>query len=471
MPINSLRFFGFTLIALVVYYLVPKRAQNAVLLVASYGFYAVWAWHFPLVLLGVTLFTYSLSILMHKRRGHAQLILSIGIAGNLLVLVYLKHFGFFLDNVKEFVGGVGSLEALRGWEILFPVGLSYYALQAISFLVDSSRGQAPAQPPFIHFALYLGYFPKLLSGPIERARAFISQLGHKRIVDNALVARSFTLVMLGLARKLLIADPLAAIILGDVFRAPTKYEAPVLLTTLLAYVFMVYSDFAGYTAIVRGVSGFFGIELSANFRLPFFARNLTELWNRWHITLSSWLRDYIYLPLSRAFLRRNANPRWLPTLILPPVVTLMVSAMWHGLSRNILIWGALMGSIIASERVLQGVRPVPLQQPSWRVGLARLATFSVIVLAMVPFAAPLSEILNFWKGLFLRWTVIELDVRVIILLIVSVCIDVIIMRGKDETVFLRWPSWARVASLTLTLLGLFLISQADFRPAFVYQGF
>lgn len=471
MPITSLRFFGFTLIVLIFYYSVPKRAQSFILLIASYGFYAFWAWHFPVVLLGVTLFNFSLGGFIHTCPRKHRVTLLVGIAGNLLLLAYLKHFGFFIDNLQDFGVNGESLNLIRGWEILLPVGLSYYILQAISFLVDSSRGKAPERPDFMDFALYLGYFPKLLSGPIERADAFLTQLTSERIVDNARIASNISLIMLGLVRKLIIADPLAAIIRGDVFRNPTEYESFVLLTNLLAYAFMVYNDFAGYTAIARGVSGLFGIDLSKNFRQPFFSRNLSELWTRWHMTLSSWLRDYVYLPLSRFFLRRNPNPRWLPTLILPPLVTLMLSAAWHGLSRNILIWGLLMGSIIGLERLLQGNRPVPLRRPDWQMGLSRLWTFMLVVLTMVPFASSLSAILDFWMGLFLRWKSIDIDTRVIVLLVASVGIDLLMLRGEGETVFLRWPVWARATSIAFVMLALFLISQADFRSPFVYQGF
>jgi len=188
----------------------------------------------------------------------------------------------------------------------------------------------PAEPDVVHFALYLAYFPKLLAGPIERARSFLPRLTAAGDVTNDVLARSATLIVIGIGRKLLIADPLFSRIPAEVTVDPLQYPAPRLLVWLVAYAFALYNDFAGYTDIVRGVSGLFGIELSRNFAAPFFSRNFTELWTRWHITLSSWLRDYIYFPLSRALVRRNPNATHFVTLFVPPMVTMLVSGLWHG---------------------------------------------------------------------------------------------------------------------------------------------
>ena len=184
--------------------------------------------------------------------------------------------------------------------LLLPIGLAYYSLQNISYLIDIYRKQTVAATDFIDFALYLAYFPKLLSGPIERARTFLPKLAQPRHVDNKLLARSFTLIIVGLMRTLLIAGILLKMIFWDAFETPAKYTAPELIGWLLIYSLFLYNDFAGYTSIVRGVSGLFGLELSRNFSQPYFTRNLTEFWNSWHISLSHWLRDYIYFPLSRA---------------------------------------------------------------------------------------------------------------------------------------------------------------------------
>jgi D-alanyl-lipoteichoic acid acyltransferase DltB (MBOAT superfamily) len=467
--VTSIEFFTFILVVLVFYYLSPKRSQNLLLLIVSYAFYAMFAWHFPLVLLLVTILTYYLGKAI--RQGvRPKLVLWAGILVNLAILGYLKHWGFFLDKLQLLLGESPALSFFRGWEILFPVGLSYYSLQAISYLVDLARGQLREEAPFMHFALYLSYFPKMLSGPIERAGKFISQISSKRVVDNQAIARSFSLVIVGLARKILIANPLAVLIQGDYFDKPWQYSSFELVLSLLAFVFMLYNDFAGYTSIVRGVSGFFGIEISPNFRQPFFSKSLTEFWIRWHSTLSSWLRDYIYMPLTRIFMRRRSNPRWLPTLVIPPLVTLIASATWHGLSRTFLIWGFLMGSVIAAERVIQSRRPMGGVLPMWRQVLSWGVTLTLVLLTVVPFVVRLHTLKSFWWGFLSRWGSFDVDYRIAGLIAISLGIDVAMSRDQ-EMAFLRWPRWLQAGALAVTILALFLVSRADYRPPFVYQGF
>jgi D-alanyl-lipoteichoic acid acyltransferase DltB (MBOAT superfamily) len=468
-PVTSLRFFAFSFVALAFYYLSPKKFQNLFLLVVSYAFYALWTWHFPIVLFIVTCITYIISL---RLRSHEQprRLLWMGIGINLLLLGYLKYFDFFLDKFQNIIDELGGLSILRGWEILLPIGLSYYILQAISYLVDVSRGQLSEIPSFSHFALYLGYFPKMVSGPIERAGRFLPQISRKRVVDNQALSRSLSLVVMGLARKMLIANPLAVLTSSGYFESPWSYGSAALLLNIIAYAFMLYNDFAGYTSIVRGVSGFFGIELSANFRQPFFSRNLMELWTRWHITLSSWLRDYIYMPLTRAFIRRNPNPRWLPALVIPPIVTLTASAAWHGLSRHILLWGLLTGILIAGERVFLAWFPDSGTTPAWRGILSWTVTMGLMLIALVPFTVNLTAVKSYWWGMVSRWGSLELDVRVVGLIVLSLGIDVLMFR-EQETVFTRWPRWVQAGALAFTVIGFILLSQADYRPPFVYQGF
>jgi alginate O-acetyltransferase complex protein AlgI len=215
----------------------------------------------------------------------------------------------FCRSLETLLERLGIPTQAGGLQILVPLGLSFYVLQTISYLVDVYRGQLKAERNWMNFALYLAYFPKIIAGPIERARSFLPKLAPARIVDNSMISRGVSLIFVGMVRKLLIADTLTAFILPDVFEVPAKYTPPELIGWLVIYAFALYNDFAGYTDIVRGISGLFGIELSSNFRVPYFSRNFTEFWSRWHITLSEWLRDYIYFPLSRALGRRNPGRR------------------------------------------------------------------------------------------------------------------------------------------------------------------
>ena len=235
----------------------------------------------------------------------------------------------------------------------------------------------------------MAYFPKLLSGPIERARTFLPKLAAQRIVDNDVLARSFALIVIGVVRKVVFADTLFTMLPARLWKEPERFSSPELIVYLIVYAFALYNDFAGYTGVVRGVSGLFGIELAPNFNIPYFSRNLSEFWNRWHITLSQWLRDYIYFPTSRALLRRNPSLTNVPNIFLPPLLTMLASGLWHGTGWGMLLWGALHGVYLIVERLLSLWRPAgpPHLQPRWRQGLATTLVFVLVMLAWVPFRA------------------------------------------------------------------------------------
>ncbi len=476
MNIVTHSFAGFVLVVLALYYLLPRRPQNILLLGASYVFYATWSIEFPFILFAVTLVNFVLAQRLQQTEANTaerRRWLRIGTGFNLFVLVLFKYAGFFVEDVTAQLSTWG-IDHTEGLEILLPIGMSFYILQAISYLIDVSRKQLPAATDVIDFALYMAYFPKLTSGPIERARAFLPKLKEQRIVDNDQLARSFTLIVVGVVRKLVIADSLAAMIPAAYYNAPGTLSVVNLLTYALTYAFWLYNDFAGYTSVVRGVSGLFGIELSPNFQQPYFARNLTEFWNRWHITLSQWLRDYIYFPLSRALIRRNPS-RWnVWNILLPPLVTMLLSGLWHGTGWHMVVWGGLHGLYLVVERLFGLWRPAvaPQKQPRWRQALAMLVVFTLVVIAWVPFSMTLPHAAEFVRRLTLDRTLHRPSVRVLLVIFISLVIDwVQYRRGGNEIVFLRWPRLAQATLLALALLAIFLVSQATISSPFIYQGF
>jgi D-alanyl-lipoteichoic acid acyltransferase DltB (MBOAT superfamily) len=275
---------------------------------------------------------------------------------------------------------------------------------------------------------------------------------------------------------LLIADTLSKAIPWDFYAAPAGMGAPELWLWLFAYGFSLYNDFAGYTAIVRGLSGLFGIDLSPNFRWPYFARTFTEFWNRWHITLSQWLRDYLFLPLSRGLLRRHPGRRSWLDWALPPIATMVVSGLWHGLSAHMIVWGLLHGGYLVAERAISlRRRSVPPDRwPLWRQAAGAGLVFLLVTLAWAPFRMPLAPTLELWSSLFTAFT---LDVRyrrvalVIPLLLMAVGLDWLEQRREDELVFRQWPRLAQAAILAVLLFFVVLVSQRPEAAPFVYQGF
>ena len=479
---TSAAFAGFTLLVLAVYYALPRRGQNAWLLLASYVFIVTWAWQFAVVLCAITLVNYWLGRQLEKRPGRSQPRgwLWLGILFNVAAILHFKNVNFYAPELLALAARLAPGSAPSpALQFLLPLGVSYYTLQAISYLVDVSRGLLPASANLVDFSLYMAYFPKLVAGPIERARAFLPKLAQPRVVDNAQLARSLTLIVVGLARKIVLADTLLALIPNSAFLQAGRYSAPDIAVYLLGYGVALYNDFAGYTGLARGVSGLFGLELSPNFLQPYFARTFTEFWTRWHISLSQWLRDYIYFPLSRALARRFPNRQHAANLLLPPLVTLLVSAAWHAtwLHRTLLLWGLLHAAYLIGERLLALRRPLP-PPDRWRrrwQWLGMLIVFSLTLLAWVPFreGSGVADTLAVWGRLVdVRGWMLP-DWRLLIPVGLSVGLDWLQWRRQDETVFLAWPLLARAAALALVVAGIVIVAglSSTGSPPFVYQGF
>jgi D-alanyl-lipoteichoic acid acyltransferase DltB (MBOAT superfamily) len=469
----SLTYAAFVAAVGVLYFLMPRSGQAILLLLASYLFYGLWSRWFPPVLLVVTALDFLLPFAYRRLPRLRRVLLAAGIAANVGILVGLKYGAAVAPRLWGAFGlapGTGLELAMR---IVLPVGLSFYALQGIAYLVDTYTGQMPPSRDPIGFALYMAYFPKLLAGPIERPAVFLGQLDQDRTVDNPRLARSLTRVVIGLTRKLVIANALLAMSPADVFLRPADYPPVVLGTALVAFGFGLYNDFAGYTNIAQGVSGLFGIELSANFRQPMFSTTFTDVWNRWHISLSHWLRDYIYFPLTRALLRRRWGGQLGVIAFLPALVTMVVSGLWHGFSANMIVWGLAMGLLLGGERILHerfrwpGART---RTQTWR-WLAPVIVTSVTLLLLVLFRSPLSAVGDYWRGLIgwrpWQWT----SWGVPILAMVSLGLDALQARGGEATAFAHWPRLARAGLLAAAILAIFLATRGSVDPLFVYQGF
>ena len=473
MIIHSLTFAAFVLITLALYYQLGHRLQNILLLVASYIFYLTFSWHFALTLAITTAFNFGWAFPLRKGRQRRQLFLWLGISFNIIVLLFFKYSDFFVPQIRLLIEQLGWPFQLGLLRIVLPIGMSFYILQAISYLVDVYRDQCQPSDNPAHFALYLAYFPKITAGPIERAKSFLTQIKNRRIVDESRLSESLTLVMIGLVRKVVVADPLLAAIPPGVFENPEAFSPPQLISWMFAYTFALYNDFCGYTNIARGVSGFFGIELTRNFAQPFFARNLTEIWNRWHISLSTWLRDYIYFPVSRAIVRRNPSRTNLLNIILPPLITMLISGFWHGRQAHFVVWGALVGLLLMLERIINLIKPglPPAKRPVWRQ-LAGMGTVLVSVFfSLIFFRMDIPVAFQFITGLF-NWSPITLpDSRIFLLIIPALWIDWQQYRHNDETVFNNWRLLPRAALLAAALLAIMLSAIPQTPQPFIYQGF
>ena len=460
--------FEFLLLALgaaIVYYILSPQAQVFWLLIVSYFFYATWSLWYVIILIFLTVLNFFLA--KQIDRSKSRYLLWLGILINAGSLIFLKLLaGPYAGNILERIGST----ALTG--ILLPLGFSFYILQIISYLTDTFRGQITAENNFIQFALYLAYFPKMVAGPIERARTFLPQLKNERIVDKDSIEQGLYLILLGLLRKVVIADHLSALRPEDIFSKPENYTSLERAIWLLVFAFILYNDFAGYTSIVRGISCFFGIQLSPNFRQPFFARSFSDFWTRWHITLSEWLRDYIFYPVRR-WLMQSQSPRWL-ALVIPSLVTMLVSGFWHGAYLALLFWGFLHGMYLVFEQLLQQFKLFP--KAGYRAQLYSAFVFLMVTLAWIPFNTPsvraagryILGLLPPYSSAFDLLIVADL----LLLVVFSLWLDRQEQAHDDLAFPRRWSGTKQSWSVAVAVLLLYIFGQTGSDLSqFVYQFF
>lgn len=493
MTVTSAIFFLCAVVGALIHHWLPEKFRKFWLLALSLGFVATWSWKFIIVLGVLTLINCWFGLRADPVNPHSRRWVISGILLDVLALFIFKYSNFYLPETIKLLSKLG-LTLTDGLQILLPVGLSFLTVQWISYLLDVRNRLVEPQRNIVKFSLYAFYFPRLLSGPVERARVFFPRIDNPLKVDRALLERSLMLIVTGLFRKLVFANPMFNMIPADAFTAPANYAGQHLLVWLLAYAFALYNDFAGYTLIVRGVSLWFGIELTNNFNLPYLSRNFSEFWNRWHISLSSWLRDYIFYPLSINLAHRNKNQKAFFNFVLPPMVTMFVSALWHGLSWNMLLWGGLHGLYLVVERIPSLIKPQKTlnERPRWRQGLGTLITFVFAVLAWVPFKTSIGNSLVYWKSLLdwnrpdlsllmqalkgstklVSWTALNLPNPILCLVITAAIVfDLLQDRGREETFIQKWPRWAQVLLIViLTLVAVLSVFTHQLAP-FVYQNF
>ncbi len=392
MSFTSAEFLLFLLGTLVFYGLVPKSFRWAALLLASYVFYALWNWQAIWVLALVTLSSYWTARQIKNAPNARARNFWLGF-GLLVVLGSLFAFKYY-DYVLMLLAGLlapGRAGTLPLIQAAAPLGIAFFSLQVISYLVDVSRGQQEPATHLGQYALFVAFFPQLVSGPITRARKLLPQIEFLMPVVPEELMAAFHRLLWGGVQKFVIADRLSALT-APIFDAPEKYSSAALLGGLYLFAVQIYCDFAGYTNLALGMARLFGIELAENFRQPYFAIDFSDFWNRWHISLSNWLRDYIFYPVSR-FLRKlwKGSPA-LVTILAPSLVTMIVSGIWHGVGPKFIVWGLMHGILIALAAATARWRKLfteRLGKAGWLFsGLQILVTFHLILISWSFFRLP-----------------------------------------------------------------------------------
>jgi D-alanyl-lipoteichoic acid acyltransferase DltB (MBOAT superfamily) len=402
MNFNSLQYILFLALNVLLYYILPPKARNWLLLLSSYYFYMCWNPKYALLMLLSTVITYACGLLVSRSVwGRRRLWLALSFISNLSILFFFKYYNFVSSLFNRLSGMLGLGLSSPLLDVLLPVGISFYTFQALGYTMDVYRGDVPAERNFADYALFVSFFPQLVAGPIERSGNILHQLKetHSFSIDNL---RDGALpVLWGLFKKMVLADNLAVVV-NTIYNSPSEHTGPQLILATGAFAIQIFCDFSSYSDIARGSARMLGFDLMENFRCPYFATSIQDFWRRWHISLSSWFKDYLYFPLGGS--RRGKARR-----ILNLLIVFTVSGLWHGAALTFVAWGLLNGLYQAVSILLRPLRDrlfkllhVP-ERAWWLTALRVLFTFSLTCLAWVLFRAnSLTDAMAVYSAVF-RW--------------------------------------------------------------------
>jgi D-alanyl-lipoteichoic acid acyltransferase DltB (MBOAT superfamily) len=381
MSLSSPEFIIFLGVTVILYFSVPARFKWVILLIASYLFAAIWNVQSALILFLSTLLNYWSAIFIANtdNASRKQQLLIANIAFNISLLIAFRYVGLDILSLAQ-VGSTASAALL----VTQTIGISFYTFQQISYNIDVSKGVAKPEKHFGLYAVFVSLFPHLTSGPIDRATTLLPQLRELNSFNDVQAVEGFRLILWGAFKKLVIADRLALYV-NAVYASPQGYSSTVLAIATIFYAFQIYADFSGYTDIAIGAAKVLGLQLTANFRQPYFSTSIREFWQRWHISLSNWIRDYLFLPLARKSIRltRGKYPR-LSQLVIS-IVVMGIVGLWHGAQWRFIIWGVLHGTYLGLEAMFRTVR-VPLHE-NIQTALKLMLTFALVCLAWIFFRA------------------------------------------------------------------------------------
>lgn len=349
MLFNSYAFMFFFPIVLVIYFIIPKRMRCIWLLMASYYFYMNWNPKYALLIAFSTIITYLSGIFLEKTKliieEHQKMLLQKAIVFfsffvNIGILVFFKYFTFLLDNLNKTIEWLGGEGIVNGWDIILPVGISFYTFQALSYTVDVYKGKLHAEKNIFRYALFVSFFPQLVAGPIERSTNLLKQIERLediKVWDYNRIASGCILMLWGFFQKMVIADRVA-ILVDTVYSNIMIYNSYELLVAAIGFSIQIYCDFSSYSNIAVGAAKIMGLELMENFNTPYFANSIQDFWRRWHISLSTWFRDYLYIPLGGGKCSKVKKYRNI-------MVTFLMSGLWHGANWTYVIWGGVAWSL------------------------------------------------------------------------------------------------------------------------------
>jgi len=403
MLFNSFHFLLFFPIVTIAYFLLPHRFRWILILSASCYFYMTFIPKYIFILATTITIDYFSGLGLEKLEGNKRKwLLALSIISNIGMLAFFKYFNFANENMLSLAHFIGWNYPIKTLEIILPIGLSFHTFQSLSYTIEVYRGRQKAERHFGYLATYVMFYPQLVAGPIERPQNILHQLHSEQKFDYQRVADGLKWMAWGMFKKVVIADRMALLV-DHVYNSPTDHSGPALVFATLAFAIQIYCDISGYSDIALGSAQVMGIKLMKNFDHPYFSKSIPEFWQRWHISLSTWFRDYLYIPLGG---NRVTQPRWVLNLFL----TFLISGLWHGANWTFVIWGALHGLYIVffglTEKFWRQVSSVLRIDRFQKLANAfsTLVTFSLVTYAWIFFRANnLSDAIYITKGLFGGW--------------------------------------------------------------------
>ena len=480
MAFQTFSYFTFLALMTAAYFVLPHRWRWALLLCGSYYFYMCWNTSYALLMLFSTAVTYACGLLVGSARSAKAKKgwVALSLLLNLSILFFFKYYGLFAGTIQSVLGGSVRLPQLT---VLLPVGISFYIFQALGYTIDVYRGDIQPVRHFGKYALFVSFFPQLVAGPIERSGNLIRQFDEVHKPDFAQMREGAVQILLGLVKKLVVSDHLA-ILVDKVYSDAGAYGAPAVIVATVCFAFQIYCDFSGYSDIAIGSARLLGFRLMKNFDRPYFARSIGEFWRRWHISLSSWFRDYLYFPLGGS---RVKTGRWVFNLM----TVFLVSGLWHGASWTFVAWGALNGLYQVVGRFTKGARDGAYRalrinpEGNLRAVIATGCTFALTVFAWLFFRADsFQQLAVLLRSLVYGWEFESLFKLIYLVngtecLLMALAVGGLLLaewlgrKGDAMQRFMaaKWPlRWAACLALLFVLI---LFGKYNESPAFIYFQF
>lgn len=392
MLFNSFEFLIFFIVVIAIYFSIAHKYRWLLLLLSSYFFYGYWEIKYLIIIVVSTLIDFYVGIKIHESNQQSQkkTFLYVSLLSNLSILFVFKYYNFFIDNLSAILKSGGYSYQIPLIEVLLPVGISFYTFQTMSYSVDIYNGKIQPEKKLGIFALFVSFFPQLVAGPIERASHLLPQFHKKQYFDYNRIANGLTLMLWGLFKKIVIADRLA-IFVNEVYNNQNEYYGFTLVVATVFFAFQIYCDFSGYSDIAIGTAKVMGFDLMKNFNYPYFSKSIGEFWKRWHISLSTWFRDYVYIPLGG---NRTVKWRWYYNIM----ITFLLSGFWHGAKWTFIIWGSIHGAILIFESIIDLKEK---KQNIFKNFLLTFKTFIIVCLGWIFFRAnSLNDAVNIFNKIF-----------------------------------------------------------------------